>query len=372
MMVDRDADLHERLRAAGLDELQATTYLALLRQPMPISAAGASVGSQEKADRLFHELRSFGLVGVARVDGEQSFYALDPDLAWLVVSAEVLWSHQASLAPITELPSATDPRVERHRRAVERARQAAIRVYVRPPSIKAVVHGHSHADLIQLSVGVIESASNRIDAVSKSPRLAGLSQFWAALTSKLEAGAKYHRVTAVEEVFEHGLDIVERDVNVMGIDLRLLPDLAITKRFIISDAPLLLVYEKVSASGRGGAAKLVDDKFVIRRYRGHFRKAFGQGVPALPVVRQIRRLAVEAIESANVSRQVADYSLDVLAFGRFSTFDVVNNWAPEQLRRIRAQAVEAGLCRVNATGHYIANVPSELGWSLGVRADSAK
>ncbi len=367
---DDVAELEESLPSAGLSATQATVYRGLLKRPMPVSAAAAAIGSTSTADQVFQELRTLGLIGVARIDGERSFYALDPDLAWLAVSAEVLWSHQTSTASMSHLPSADDPRVERQRRAIEHVRRACAKIYVRPPTITPAVFAASHADVLQLSIAVVSSAHKTIDAVSKSPRLAGLGQFWASLSAKLDQGVRYRRVTDTDEVFEHGLAIVQRDIEQLGIDLRLLPGSSIGHRFMVSDAPLLLVYDRINQRGIGGAAKLVDDPYVIRRYRKRMREYLRSAPPALPIVHAIRQAESSRIARAALDAEVIDWVGDVLEYGRFSTFHITHKWTAEQLRRARQQAIEAGLCRLNAAGHYVANVPPAPHWVVGLRAAS--
>ena len=58
--------------------------------------------------------------------------------------------------------------------------------------------------------------------MSTSPRLPQVASFWATLTDRIGAGVSYRRIVDLDEVIDHGVQLVRRDIEEYGIDVKLL------------------------------------------------------------------------------------------------------------------------------------------------------
>ena len=96
---------------------------------------------------------------------------------------------------------------------------------------------------------VIAAAKSEIVAVEMPPRLPDLAPIWVALTRRIRAGVKYTRIVGVDEIAEHGLDIVTRDMELYGIRLRIAPPELISEAYYLVDNRRLLLKNNRRLSG---------------------------------------------------------------------------------------------------------------------------
>lgn len=85
-------------------------------------------------------------------------------------------------------------------------------------------------------------------AVSKSPRLPQVASFWATLSDRLAGGVTYRRVVDLDEIIDHGLTLVQRDIEDQGIDLRVLP------AYPVTESDIRAAYEATGRADSGGRA----------------------------------------------------------------------------------------------------------------------
>src|SRR5204863_7912607 len=117
-------------------------------------------------------------------------------------------------APRSPFPGATDPPIEARSGACDEIAEVAGRLY--RPHAAALVHREWDAateeEFARLICELIAHARTSVLAVSTSPRLPQVASFWATLTERIGAGVSYRRIVDLDEVIDHGLTLVKRDI----------------------------------------------------------------------------------------------------------------------------------------------------------------
>jgi sugar-specific transcriptional regulator TrmB len=150
------------------------------------------------------------------------YYATNPSIAWLTLATDLVWEVDDRPGFIRCLPETENQSIEGLRLLCQHISAAAQKLY--KPYTAIFYHkergAKSSDELAQLTCEAIYQAEKQILAVSRSPRLPQVSSFWAVLTSCIEKGVRYRRIVDLDELIDHGLSIILRDIEVYHIDLR--------------------------------------------------------------------------------------------------------------------------------------------------------
>ena len=217
----------------------ATLYALILRQS-PITELrlidASGLGRAQTPEALGRLIQLRLIASDTNKEG-QVFYAVDPKLAWLSMTADLVWSIDSSLKPLDSLPETQDTEVEHLRILCSEVKTLASDLY-HPYSI-ASLHRYREAEnpeeLARLLCEIISQAQKEILAVSKSPLLPQVALFWTVLTNRMNCGVIYHRIIDLNEIAAHGLRTVERDIAIPNLRLQVIEHGEIKHKFYVID-----------------------------------------------------------------------------------------------------------------------------------------
>jgi hypothetical protein len=369
------AALMATMRDLGYSAESTSLYIRLMVQgPRTPAQVRESTGL---ADAGLHgavrALLKDGLVFEDRDGGGTSWYCRDPATAWLSLAAAVTWSVAPTLRPLHELPHTGRPEIDGRKALYLRALRPALALW--KPRDDDMRRKHIRAPnsriLTQLALEAIDLAGAHVRGVSVSPKIAGAAPFWPVLQRKLKQGVAYTRLADVTEVYEHGLDIVRRDLA-DGIDLRLSTRAElVTTRGYLSDRRILVKYDSAPVGQRPESGVMTSDPHAIDRFVRRFNKVKATAVPAPVVLEHLGGLAVGLRQRAAALDPDAAAWLDALIrMGRYAQLPEQFEWSARRTERAAGQLAEAGLARVGDDGMRLPAWPDADGLLLALRASA--
>lgn len=361
--------LYELMIGLGFDRVATEVYgVVLTCGPLARSGIVSILPSLPgQVDDALAVLQSRGLIGSEyRRLRRRRFYAVAPHLAWRALGSELLWSTTDPGTGGSPSPGTTDPPIEARSGACNEIAAVAGRLY--RPHAAALAHQEWDAatedEFARLICELIAHARTSVLAVSTSPRLPQVASFWATLTDRIGAGVSYKRIVDLDEIVDHGLQLVKRDIEEYGIDLRVLERDRIHHKFYVVDRSLLAVFHDQphasGASGRSGVGRITSRGTIVRRYARRFREYASLAIPGRVVVRRMEQAARELLRAAAEARLTAEevaWVESLVQYGKFSRFHVSRGWSPEEVRRVEERATGMGLVRRNADGDLVPAYP---------------
>lgn len=296
-------------------------------------------------------LQERGLVGgVYRRLRRRQYYAINPSIAWRSLSSELRWrtSHE---------PGAGDAASS----ICEEIATVGSRLY--RPYAAALAHQEWDAatadEFAQLICEAMGQARQTILAVSKSPRLPQVASFWATLNDRLGGGVTYRRVVDLDEVIDHGLKIVKRDIEEHGIDVMILERDRIHHKFYVVDGSFLAVFHRQEHAVEGGAGsgvgRITTRGTILRRYARRFRQYASIAIPGRFALRRME-MASEALLQFAGERLEGEESAwveSLVHYGKFSRLPVTHGWSRDDMARAEERAVGIGVVRRNLDGDLV-------------------
>jgi hypothetical protein len=313
--VEDASRLYELMIGLGFDRVTTEVYGVVLTCG-PLAQRGiVSIlpGLPGQVDDALAVLHRRGLIGSEyRRLRRRRFYAVAPHLAWRALGSELLWSTGDQTAAWSLSPRVTDSTVEARSGACDEIAEVAGRLY--RPHAAALAHREWDAateeELARLICELIAHARTSVLAVSTSPRLPQIASFWATLTDRIGAGVSYRRIADLDEVVDHGLTLVKRDIEEYGIDLRVLERDRIHHKFYVVDRSLLAVFHDQphasGSGGRSGVGRITSRGSIVRRYARRFREYASIAIPGRVVLQHMERAAQELLRSAAQAKLTAD------------------------------------------------------------------
>ena len=360
--------LYELMIELGFDRVVTEVYgVVLTCGPLPRRGIVSILsGVSGHVDRALSRLHERGLVGsVVRRVRRRQFYATAPDIAWRALSSELLWSTTDDVGARETSPAARDPAVEARRRICAEIAEVATRLY--RPHAAALVHREWDAatteELARLICELIARGRKGIVAVSKSPRLAQVASFWAVVSDRLAAGVSYQRVVDLDEVIDHGLTLVKRDIEDYGIDLRVLERDRIHHKYYVVDGSFLAVFHGRSQASEGGSrsgvGRITSRGTILRRYVRRFRYYASASIPGGFVLRRMEVAAQELLRGAQEALTADEVAWieSLVHYGKFSRFHVARGWSEEETSRAERRATAIGVVRRNLDGDLVPAYP---------------
>ncbi len=284
--MDERVRLFQLMLELGFDRAATQIYgVVLTCGPIPKRAIVSILsGVSTEVDGVLRQLQKRGLLGsVYRRLRRRQYYAISPNLAWRALSSELLWR-------TTDAVGAGDTA-----RAGAYDEIAALAGRLYRPYAAALAHQEWDAatadEFAQLICEVMGQARQTILAVSRSPRLPQVASFWATVSDRLGVGVTYRRVVDLDEVIDHGLRIVKRDIEEHGIDVMVLERDLIRHKFYVVDGSFLAVFhdrEHAMVDGAGsGVGRITTRGAILRRYVRRFRHYANAAIPGRFALRQM-------------------------------------------------------------------------------------
>lgn len=364
-----DADLIVELMSRfSFDATAALAYAVLLSQsPLSIEELSRNTNQPVGAVRTaVRRLQRWRLLARDHERGKPKYYATDPSLAWVALVADLVWSAKTDLSPIRELAPTNNPAIEKLRAVGREIMDMAQSMYQahRATLAHRELDAETTEELAQLACEVISLARKEILAVSKSPRLPQVSSFWAVLTGRIESGATYHRVVDLQEVIDHGLKIVSRDMEAYGIDLRVIEQDKLRRSFYLVDHKYLVVFHTAQRRSEEAdrVGRITNQAQILDRYRKRFNEYDKTAIPGKFVVSRMRLAAGKLLERAHRSLPSIEalWLEDLIEYGKFSKFHVGENWSAQRLAQAEARATTLGLIQRNSDGEIVPVYPTNV------------
>ncbi len=361
------ADLIQLMQQLNFSLPVARVYEILLKNGPLSPDLLSSLTGQPKThlDQSIEALMSLQLIAKDYVRSRPAFYARDPTIAWLALEADLVWETDTSLLPARLVPTTGNRQQDELREKCVEVVTLARTFY--KPHAAALSHkvrdANTPDELMRLTCELLYHASEHIHAVSKSPRLPHVAQFWTVLTGRIEKGVRYRRIADLEEVIDHGLSVVTRDMNVYNIDLRILESDSISHSFYLVDDRYLATHHYKSKGrdkSQRGFGRITNQPQIVGRYKKRFLNYVARSIPGKFVVSHLRDAAEELLLPAgNVfSADQIEWMEDLINVGKFSRFHKTRKWSQKKIEETERTAMEHSLVRKNHEGFLVPNYPS--------------
>jgi hypothetical protein len=355
--MDDNVRLFQLMSELGFDRAATQVYgVVLTCGPVPKRAIVSMLnGVSTEVDSALLQLQERGLVGgVYRRLRRRQYYAISPSIAWRSLKSEVLWRTTDEVGAGDASPSICDE-------------IAAVGSRLYRPYAAALAHQEWDAatadEFAQLICEAMGRARRTILAVSKSPRLPQVASFWATLSDRLEAGVSYRRVVDLDEVIDHGLKIVKRDIEEHGIDVMVLERDRIHHKFYVVDGSFLAVFhrqEDVTEGGVGsGVGRITTRGTILRRYARRFGQYANVAIPGRFALRRMEMASEELLRSARERLRADELAWleSLVHYGKFSRLPVRRGWSRDATARAEERALEIGVVRRNLDGDVVPAYP---------------
>ncbi|MEV7227309.1 hypothetical protein AB0M79_09850 [Polymorphospora sp. NPDC051019] len=339
--------IHKTMTDLGFSGPAISIYIRLLVQGSRTSRQlreAAGIGDAQLFDAT-QELKAAGLASGYRNGERTAWHCADPAVAWLSLAADVTWSAVASMSPIDQLPKTGIANVDQYSALYRAAARPAIRLWMgqgRPPKESRVAPNVS--TLAQLAVETVLLARTRIRGISASPKITNAARFWPALMAQIKAGVAYVRLTDLTEVYEHGLDLVKRDIS-LGVDLRIGPleDLTATRGYL-ADRRVLVRYDTAPVGEPPRSGYMTSDKHAIERFIRRFERLASSAVKAQVAVAHLESL-VPTFDSAaaSLSDDAQGWLKELVRVGRYANLPILRRWTSEHQALVERELRNAGL-----------------------------
>ena len=355
--MDDSARLFQLMSELGFDRATTQVYGAVLTcGPVPKRAIESMVsGVSTEVGRALLQLEERGLVGsVDRRLRRHQYYAITPSIAWRALGSELRW-RTTDVIPGGEVPPSRCDEI------------AVISSRLYRPFAAALAHQEWDAattdEFARLICEAMGHARQTILAVSKSPRLPHVASFWATLRERLGVGVTYRRVVDLDEVIDHGLRIVRRDLEELGIDLMVLDRHLIQHKFYVVDGTFLAVFHGLEQAAGGGArcgvGRITTRGTILRRYARRFRDYARVAIPGRYVLRSMEMASEELLQSARERLRAEEVAWveSLVHYGKFSRLPMTRGWSKEDKARAEERGIEVGVVRRNADGDLVPAYP---------------
>jgi hypothetical protein len=353
--------IHRTMSGLGFSTSAIAVYLRLLIHGRRTSrqlrdAAEITDAQMFEATR---ELKRVGLVTEYRHGDRTTWYCTDPAVAWLSLAADITWTAMHTMAPVDRLPKTGVPEVD-HRSALFRAAvRPAIRLWTgeNPPRRESRTARNANT-LAQLAVEAVMLARVRIRAISASPKVSSAARFWPALVAQMKAGVTYVRLTDLMEVYEHGLELVKRDLS-QGVDLRIgLTEELTAIRGYVADRRVLVRYEPAPSDEQPHSGYMTSDKHAIDRFVRRFDRYAAAAVKAEVAIRHLEGIVPELTSAAiTMSADAREWLDELIRVGKYSTLPTVCRWTQAHKTDVEAELLREGVAVRSRSGLLLPNWP---------------
>lgn len=343
MKQEPHSEIVKALTRLGFSNEAIEIYLAIL--------SSGPTARQSSLDSAVAELRQSGLVGQELLRGRPRIYAVDPATVWKAHAYDLDWQTERAPEPIHDDWS-QDERLLRKYLCLFLAESACkLGEGYRSIHTHQTWDAQDSAEFTRLLCEALGEARKEILAVSRSPRLANVAAFWSILTTKIRLGVRYKRIADIDEIIDHGLNIVERDIHELGIDLSVLERTSIMHKFYTVDGTILGVFHSRPGERRG-VGRITRRRQIAKRWSRRYWQYREKALPGAAVVSVLRRSGDSLLEDAarRLPPEEVAWLRSLMEMGKFSVFHKECRWTADKLRRVESRAALLGYVRRNESG----------------------
>ncbi len=278
--------------------------------------------------------------------------ALPPQHSWTARAADFTWTVQEAPDLLHELADTGD-------RAVDAAHQLCLDISDLASQLYTNQHTPDFSHRTSLKSGeqiavalsqLVTDADVEVLAMSRGPRLPHLAVIWEALERHLLSdGLAYRRIVGIDEIVEHGLAIVRRDVLKAGVQLLIAAPEAVNSTFYVFDGQTALIHHQ------NDSGEITSHRRTVNGLSQKHHSAEARSIPAISVVRVLqeggeglrRRAEREASENGQwlLDRRIAN--------GKFAHRR--SDWDEEELFLVDRELLDLELLVRTPEGHSLPN-----------------
>ena len=355
--------LRNELRTFGLTALQADAYVELLAHGAGSTGelAARLKRPASKIDDSARRLVKFGVLSERQTgSGRTVWYVPHPETAWNAKAADLVWVRSTTLDRIANLPASKDQATAVLQRRCEMIGGLASRVGVgrTSPSSQRKFATSDPDVLAHLTSEAISEATDQVRAVSRSPRLPHVSLIYQTIQERLAAGIPYRRIADLQEVIDHGLAVIRRDVYGDGVQLRIVDPGKVARSFYVVDKRYLVLQSAdkfLEPHSTSIAGALIRNAGTITRYRRGFDALWQKAADAKLVVDALQSQADQLLTVAADHLPLAEQNWldELIRWGQFSSFANAQGWPESKDDRITTRAINLGLVEMNLHGRPV-------------------
>lgn len=216
-----------------------------------------------------------------------------------------------------------------------------------PVSFNKIKLAKTSQQLSSLLSEAITISKKLVFAVSKSPRLPQVPLIWTSISEKIKSGVVYKRIADFQELEEHGLEIVTRDIEKFHIDLRILEKDEITHKFYVIDDDIVVIFTPLASAEFAFKlqGQVIGNKFVNKQYKKIFNSLYSKSIPAknvLILMRKIKEAVLRKVTHKLKQKELywLSHLIDYGCFARFTDFSI------EERTRILKKIVSLGYVEI--------------------------
>jgi len=261
------------------------------------------------------------------VRGKPKFYPIDPSVAWRAKRNELEWT---AAEPIGNMEDFSKEKKVVKKTAIKDITKSIENVELLS---QALFHKHDFASnhrwrefkgLDQASAALVSSlsrAKREILAISCPPRHPNVALIWESIRQKLETGVKYTRICGLDEVIEHGIRIIERDINSLGVNLFITNTEKYGYNFYIIDKSCIVTMEYQKQESESVTCRINRNKHIIERFRRRHYEILQHSQKASYALALLSRKRNEIITKAKqegYTKLETDWLAALADWGKFS------------------------------------------------------
>lgn len=262
------------------------------------------------------------LVAKQQFREKERYYAVDPQISWKWQEFRKVWDVLREIVPPDVKPVFDDPEDAKRLAVIQNIRGEAAHFYERSPF--SCVRGgrgrpqYDEGDYAHVCAEAISMAQKRFIAVDRPPNdTASLPIFWSAITERRKNSVLYNRIVSIEEAFHHGLDIVERDIDHIGIDIHFADHNIFAQTYYVIDEYCAII--RSETINDKVVSRITYDKGKIQRLLKHAAKLQGHSLHARKLIESLRSYVRKSLsESPNLSREERETIFKIVSMGKFA------------------------------------------------------
>jgi len=214
----------------------------------------------------------------------------------------------------------------------------------------------------------IQGASRSILGITVPKWTPNLPVIWESLKAKMAEGVTYKRITDEITFLAFGYSINKRDVETIGVNLKIVERSLIDKKFYLIDDKLAIYFSTPPAAPFGFEATLVEHSWFLKLFKQTWKKLWSLGIvakQALDYLSEIRDIYLLRIRERVDDVALVSILEDVFDFGIFAKIKggIDQEVAEAVLSRLCNEGILVKLKDVYypyATMFYIPNLIEEI------------
>jgi len=361
----------ETLTKLGISEQDSQIYVEILRQ-QPGECTGLSLGETPVLKNAYETVRKLQDMGIVSVGldafGKSVVRPIDPRIVSRAIYARFLWSLCPSEAMIGDLSTEERTRLKEYRELCGMLEEELGNLYTHPCTREGIVMIQEEQISVELAIclGRVEQIIRGVTAPTWVP---DISLVWETIKDRIAEGIVYRRLGDPLTFVSFGHAINRRDVEQIGVKLRLLPQKQLKDKFFIVDTTEAFIFWP-PGPGRYFPLEASRTTFndMILNCCESFDRLWKIAVPAekiFPYMERLREQFVERCVSCTGTEETRHLAEGVFDYGKFflrehlALEDASYDSALKSLR-------DAGLVCVtpDGSGTTIPNLSKEIGFKI--------